>query len=341
MSSSKDQDAIIHFPILIGDIGGTNARFAILMDAYAQPKEFPVLATADFETIEDAIQTKILDKTSIQPRSAIFAIAGPVDSDEIHLTNCPWIVRPKQMIKDFFLDDVIVLNDFEAQALAAASLDTEHRHAIGGGKIEHHASRVVLGPGTGLGVAGLVYSRHSWIPVPGEGGHIDLGPRTDRDFAIFPHLERIGGRVSAEQILCGSGLVNLYSAICKADGQGPVFSAPHEVTAAGLDGADPVASEALSLFATYLGRVAGDLALVFMARGGVFLAGGIVQKIIPVLEKPEFRAAFEDKAPHGALLKTMPTFVVTHPLAALFGLASYARTPIRFGVATEGRRWRA
>ena len=164
MSSSKDHDAIIHFPILIGDIG------------------------------------------------------GPVDSDEIHLTNCPWIVRPKQMIKDFFLDDVIVLNDFEAQALAAASLDTEHRHAIGGGKIEHHASRVVLGPGTGLGVAGLVYSRHSWIPVPGEGGHIDLGPRTDRDFAIFPHLKRIGGRVSAEQILCGSGLVNLYTAICKAAG---------------------------------------------------------------------------------------------------------------------------
>ncbi|MEX3010952.1 glucokinase [Hoeflea sp. TYP-13] len=341
MPNIMDQEAIIHFPILIGDIGGTNARFAILVDAYAQPKEFPILATADFATIEEAIQVSVLDKTSVQPRSAIFAIAGPVDGDETRLTNCPWVVRPKQMINDFFLEDVIVLNDFEAQALAAASLDEEHLHDIGGGTCEANTSRVVLGPGTGLGVAGLVYSNHSWIPVPGEGGHIDLGPRTDRDFAIFPHIERIDGRVSAEQILCGSGMVNLYHAICKADERTPSYSAPHEITAAGLDGADSVAAETLSLFASYLGRVAGDLALVFMARGGVFLSGGIAQKIIPVLEKPEFRTGFEDKAPHGALLQSIPTSVITHPLAALFGLASFARTPVRFGVATEGRRWRA
>lgn len=341
MPNIMDQDAIIHFPILIGDIGGTNARFAILMDAFAQPKEFPVLATADFKTLEEAIQTNVLDKTSIQPRSAIFAIAGPVDGDEIQLTNCPWVVRPKKMMADFCLDDVIVLNDFEAQALAAASLDEQHRYAIGGGKIEPNTSRVVLGPGTGLGVAGLVYSNHNWIPVPGEGGHIDLGPRTERDLAVFPHLERIGGRVSAEQVLCGSGLVNLYLAVCKADEITPAYSAPAEITVAGLADTDPVASETLSLFATCLGRVAGDLALVFMARGGVFLAGGIAQKIVPILEKPEFRAAFEDKAPHENLLQSVPTFVITHPLAALSGLASYARTPIRFGVATDGRRWRA
>ena len=341
MPNIMDQEAIIHFPILIGDIGGTNARFAILVDAYAQPKEFPILATADFETIEEAIQTCVLDKTSVQPRSAIFAIAGPVDGDETPLTNCPWIVRPRQMMSDFFLEDVIVLNDFEAQALAAASLDEEYRRRIGGGEIDSNASRVVLGPGTGLGVAGLVYSNHNWIPVPGEGGHIDLGPRTERDFAIFPHLERIEGRISAEQVLCGAGMVNLYRALCTADEIEPVFKAPHEITAAGLEGADPVAAETLSLFATYLGRVAGDLALVFMARGGVFLSGGIAQKIVPVLEKPEFRAAFEDKAPHSALLRSIPTNVITHPLAALFGLASFARTPIRFGVATEGRRWRA
>lgn len=341
MPNIMDQEAIVHFPILIGDIGGTNARFAILVDAFAQPKEFPILATADYKSIEEAIQVCVLDKTSVQPRSAIFAIAGPVDGDEIQLTNCPWVVRPKQMMQDFFLEDVIVLNDFEAQALAAASLDDEHRHAIGSGTIEANTSRVVLGPGTGLGVAGLVYSNHNWIPVPGEGGHIDLGPRSDRDFAIFPHLERIGGRISAEQILCGSGMVNLYRALCAADEVKPAFGAPHEITAAGLDGSDPVAAETLSMFATFLGRVAGDLALVFMARGGVFLSGGIAQKIIPVLEGPEFRTAFEDKAPHEEMMRAIPTCVITHPLAALFGLASFARTPVRFGVATEGRRWRA
>ncbi|MEM9106240.1 MAG: glucokinase [Pseudomonadota bacterium] len=341
MPNIMDQDAIIHFPILIGDIGGTNARFAILVDAYAQPKEFPILATADFASIEEAIQVSVLDKTSVQPRSAIFAIAGAVDGDETQLTNCPWIVRPKQMIKDFFFEDVIVLNDFEAQALAAASLDFDHLENIGGTAAESTMSRVVMGPGTGLGVAGLVYSNHNWIPVPGEGGHIDLGPQTERDYAIFPHVARIDGRVSAEQILCGSGMVNLYNAICAADKREPVHAAPQDITAAGLDGSDPVAAETLTLFATYLGRVAGDLALVFMARGGVFLSGGIAQKIITVLQRPHFRKAFEEKSPHSGLLKTIPTSVITHPLAALFGLASYARTPVRFGVATEGRRWRA
>jgi len=341
MPNIMDQEAIIHFPILIGDIGGTNARFAILVDAYAQPKEFPILATADFATIEEAIQISVLDKTSVQPRSAIFAIAGAVDGDETQLTNCPWVVRPKQMIKDFFLEDVIVLNDFEAQALAAASLDAEHLHGIGAATAASNMSRVVMGPGTGLGVAGLVYSNHNWIPVPGEGGHIDIGPQTERDYAVFPHIERIDGRVSAEQLLCGSGMVNLYKAICAADSQQPVHALPQEITAAGLGGSDAAAAETLSLFATYLGRVAGDLALVFMARGGVFLSGGIAQKIITVLERPEFRNAFEDKAPHSGLLKSIPTSVITHPLAALFGLASYARTPVRFGVATEGRRWRA
>ena len=341
MPSVTDQDSIIRFPILIGDIGGTNARFAILIDAYAEPKEFPIVATADFSSIDEAIQTNVLDKTSVQPRSAIFAIAAPVGGDEIALTNCPWVVRPKQMIETFSLDDVILLNDFEAQALAAASLEPENRAMIGGGSMENTASRVVLGPGTGLGVAGLVYSNHHWIPVPGEGGHIDLGPRSERDLQVFPHIERIEGRVSAEQVLCGRGLVHLYLALCAADAIKPAFATPPEITAAGLDRSDPTATETLSLFATYLGRVAGDLALIFMARGGVYLAGGIVQKIMPVLQQPEFRHAFEDKAPHGELMKSIATGVVTHPLAALHGLASYARTPIRFGVSTEGRRWRA
>jgi glucokinase len=203
------------------------------------------------------------------------------------------------------------------------------------------ASRVVLGPGTGLGVGGLVHARGSWIPVPGEGGHVDLGPRTTRDLQIFPHVETIEGRVSAEQILCGRGIVNLYLAICTADGIEPVYADPADITSHALAGSDPVAVETISLFSTYLGRVAGDMAMIFMARGGVFLSGGISQKILPALKKPEFRAAFEDKAPHSELLSTIPTYVVTHPLAAVAGLSSYARNPESFGVSTDGRRWRA
>ncbi len=341
MTPSTDLPTSLVFPILIGDIGGTNARFAILVDAYAEPKQFPTLSTADFATIDEAIQTGVLDKTALQPRSAILAVAGPVKGDEIDLTNCDWVIRPRDMISGLGFEDVIVINDFEAQALAAASLEPEHLKKIGGGEILASASRVVVGPGTGLGVAGLIHARHTWFPVPGEGGHVDIGPRSRRDLDLFPHYETVGGRVSAEQLLCGRGLMNIYRAICKADGRDLRAASPAEITTFGLDGVDTAAVETLSLFATYLGRVAGDLALVFMARGGVYLAGGIAQKIVPALSRPEFRAAFEDKAPHSELLGAIPTFVVTHPLAALSGLASFARTPVRFGVATEGRRWRA
>lgn len=339
MAHMTEQDHNYPFPILIGDIGGTNARFAILVDAFAEPKEFPVIATSDFSTIDEAIQAGVLDRTSMQPRTAILAVAGPVDGDEIDLTNCPWVVRPKAMIAELGFDEVVVVNDFAAQALAVASLEEENRTRIGRGRIEPNASRVVVGPGTGLGVAGLVRAQRKWIPVPGEGGHIDLGPRSERDFAIFPHIKRIEGRVSAEQLLCGRGLVNIYRAICTTDGMEPVHATPADITTAGLEAGDPQSTETLTLFATYLGRCAGDLALIFMAQGGVYLAGGISQKIVKALQKPEFRSAFEDKAPHSELLATMPTFVMTHPLAALSGLGAYARTPALFGVATEGRHW--
>ncbi|WP_265516112.1 glucokinase [Nitratireductor luteus] len=341
MAHPSIQDTVLDFPILIGDIGGTNARFAIVVDSYAEPREFPVVQTADFATIDEAIQTTILDQTNIMPRSAVLAVAGPVDGDEIDLTNCDWVVRPKQMMAELGFSDVVVLNDFEAQALAVVALGEEHLEKIGGGVAETTGSRVVLGPGTGLGVAGLVHARHTWIPVPGEGGHVDIGPRTERDLEIFPHVERIDGRVSAEQLLCGRGLVNLYRAIGKADGKDAKLATPAEITGAALERRDDIAMEALDLFVTYLGRLAGDLGLVFMSRGGVFLTGGIAQKIVPALQNGKFRAAFEDKAPHSALLADMPVFVITHPMAALSGIAAFARTPARFGVETSGRRWRS
>ena len=340
MAIQSGDDSVLQFPILIGDIGGTNARFAILVDANAEPKQFPIVQTADFATIDDATQSAILDRTSLQPRSAVLAVAGPVDGDEIELTNCPWVVRPRAMIENLGLHDVVVLNDFEAQALAVVALGAEHMEKIGSGTPDPTAGRGVLGPGTGLGVAGLIHACHRWIPVPGEGGHMDIGPRTPRDHEVFPHLEPIEGRISGEQLLCGRGLVNIYRAVAKAEDVEPRFTTPAEITGAALEKSDTVAEEALSMFVTCLGRTAGDLALVFMSRGGVYLTGGIAQKIVPALQTGNFRAAFEDKAPHKELMRDMPVYVITHPLAALSGLAAYARTPVRFGVETSGRRWK-
>ncbi|MGN6465317.1 MAG: glucokinase [Rhizobiaceae bacterium] len=341
MQPTDSDDGVLKFPILIGDIGGTNARFAILVDSYAEPKEFPTVQTADFPNIDDAIQTAILDHTSIQPRSAVLAVAGPVEGDEIELTNCQWVVRPKEMATGLGLEDIVVLNDFEAQALSVVALGEDQMEKIGRGVAEGDASRVILGPGTGLGVAGLVHACHRWIPVPGEGGHMDIGPRTPRDFEVFPHLEKIEGRISGEQLLCGRGLVNIYRAIAKADKKTPALATPAEITAAGLEKSDPIATEAVSMFVTCLGRTAGDLALVFMSRGGVYLTGGIAQKIVPALKSGAFRRAFEDKATHSELLRAMPVYVITNPRGAVAGLAAYARTPARFGVATHGRRWKS
>ncbi|WP_136621623.1 MULTISPECIES: glucokinase [Mesorhizobium] len=335
-----DDDTLLRFPILIGDIGGTNARFSIVLDTNSEAGEPTIVQTANYNTIDEAIQAAVLDRSSVRPNSAVLAVAGPVDGDEIELTNCPWIVKPRKMFANLGLSDIVVLNDFEAQALAVVALGEEHMEKIGGGTPEPNAGRVVLGPGTGLGVAGLVYALRHWIPVPGEGGHMDIGPRTPRDFEVFPHIEKLEGRISGEQILCGRGLVNVYRAVAKADGKPSPFTTPAEVTAAALAKTDPVAQEALETFVTCLGRTAGDLALVFMSRGGVFLTGGIAQKIVPALKAGNFRAAFEDKAPHSALMRTMPVYVITHPLAALLGLAAYARNPTLFGVQTEGRRWR-
>jgi glucokinase len=340
MPGRDDDINVLDFPILIGDIGGTNARFAILVDSQAEPKEFPNVQTADFGNIDEAIQTAILDRTSIQPRSAVLAVAGPVSGDEIDLTNCDWVVRPKEMFERLGLSDIVVLNDFEAQALATVALGEDHMERICDGEADQSASRVVLGPGTGLGVAGMVHARHIWIPVPGEGGHVDMGPRTPRDHEIWPHLEPIEGRISAEQMLCGRGLVNIYRAVAMADSGQPRFTTPAEITGAALDESDAVAQEALDIFITCLGRLAGDLALIFMSRGGVFLTGGIAQKIIPALKRPLFRKAFEDKAPHSELLRAMPVYVITHARGALAGLTDFARTPMRFGIETNGRRWK-
>lgn len=328
------------YPVLVGDIGGTNARFALVESPSANARNFPSVQTADFANIDDAIKAAVLD-TGARPVTLILAIAGPVAGDEIPMTNCPWVIRPRAIIRDLGFREIMVLNDFEAQALAVVALGKEHMHQVGGGTPVESAARVVLGPGTGLGVAGLVQHQGAWIPVPGEGGHMDLGPRSPRDFEIFPHIEKIEGRISGEQMLCGRGLVNCYRAVAKANGDAPALDRPSQVTAAALDGTDKNAVEALDLFVTCLGRTAGDLALVFMAKGGVYLTGGIAQKVVPALTSGSFRAAFDDKAPHSKWISNVPVFVMTHPLAAVEGLAEFARHPARFGIETGARQWSA
>ncbi|MEM0899424.1 MAG: glucokinase [Pseudomonadota bacterium] len=341
MANSLPRGSALPFPILIADIGGTNARFAILKDVHAAPVEFGDTKASTYETFNEAVQQQVLDHTSLMPQTAVIAVAGPIKGDRIDLTNNHWIVEPLRMLEELSLKHVVVINDFEAQALAVVSLEDKHLKRIGDGVFDGAANRVVIGPGTGLGVAGIVHAANTWIPVAGEGGHVDLGPRTPRDTEIFPHIQTIGGRVSGEQVLCGRGLVNLYCAVAKASGSDPAYETPEDITNAALSDADAVASETISLFSEYLGRVAGDLALVFMARGGVYISGGITLKMGGAFDEQRFLTGFKNKEPHNDIMAQISAAVVTHDRAPMEGLAAYAKTPSRFGVALDGRYWRS
>jgi glucokinase len=328
-------------PVLIADIGGTNARFALAGEADDGIVRFPDEQGASFPTVDDAI-ARALDHSGARPRSAVLALAGPIQGDAVAMTNSPWVIEPKRLIKRFGFEEVILLNDFEALSLSLADLTGGDLDFIGKGSAEPMRPRVVLGPGTGLGAAALIHARGIWIPVPGEGGHIDLAPVTDRDFAIWPHVEKPGpGSISGEALLSGSGLVRLYRAVAAANGVKAVLTTPPDIAKAGLDGSDATAKETLDLFAAYLGRLAGDLALVFVATGGVYLAGGITGHIAPALKSGHFREAFVDKFPHRPLLEGIGTAIITKPDAALAGIAAFARQPARFGVEPTGRLWRA
>ncbi len=328
------------FPVLIGDIGGTNARFSLVADAASEATRFPNVHTADFPSIDDAIAAVVIDKGGAKPKSAMLALAGPIAGDKVQLTNSPWVVEPKKSVARFGLEEMVLLNDFEAQSLALPGLTAGDIDQIGGGAMTDEGARVVVGPGTGLGAGALIQARDMWVPVPGEGGHVDLSPVSDRDFAVWPHVERQGGRVGAETLLCGAGMVRLYRAVAATDGVKADLATPEAVTAAGLSGANPQAAETLRLFAIHLGRIAGNLALIFMATGGVYLAGGISTKIAPVLKSGGFRDAFVAKWPHEKLLDRMATSIIIKEDAALAGIAAFARAPSRFGVELTGRRWR-
>jgi glucokinase len=330
----------IRFPVLIGDIGGTNARFALIADRDAPWERIPDIRTDDHPTVEDAIEKAVFTRTALRPKTAILALAGPISGEAVGLTNCDWIFEPRKLIPRYGMAGMILLNDFEALSLSLPGLGGDV-DPIGGGKALPERPKVVVGPGTGLGAGALIHARGAWVPVPGEGGHIDLGPVTERDFALWPHLEKSFGRFSAETLLCGPGLMRIYRGIASFEKRPAPFTTPAEVTSAGLDGSDPTSVEALDFFVTHLGRLAGNLAVVFVATGGVYLAGGISARIAPALKSGGFREAFVAKDPHRHIMEEMMTAIIVKPDPALAGIADFARHPERFGMELGDRWWQA
>lgn len=336
----EQQNTPLAYPVLVADIGGTNARFGIISDQHAEVKSFGDVKTADFDSLEDAVQATVLDRTSLWPAGAVIAIAGPVSGLKIAITNCDWDIEPSKIISHLGLEDLVIINDFEAVALALPALGKDQLQQIGGETVSGNAARLALGPGTGLGASGLIYSEHCWIPIPSEIAHTTIGPEGERQWAIWPHLTPVKGRITAESVLSGPGLLNIYKAVCAADGAEVKDLSPPDIPDAARAG-DAAAKDAVMIFAAILGRVSGDAALTFMASGGVYLAGGIPKKIADFIEESDFRANFENKAPHEDMARKIPVYLIRDEYPAFTGVAAYARMPRRFGLNLTDRRWSA
>lgn len=307
---------------LVGDIGGTNARFALADLDTLGLTDVAILSGADFPTLADAANA-YLARHAARPRQAALAIAAPIIGDTIRFTNSPWVCSVSALGADMQVESLSLLNDFEALAHALPHLDRGGLVRIGGGEPHPHAAKVVLGPGTGLGVGGLVRSASGWIPVPGEGGHVALAAETPEEFGIIETMRRSFGRVSAERLLSGPGLSDLHDAIRMVAGAPPTRLAPGEIIAAARAGEDKPAIEALNRFIVWLGRFAGDMALSFGARGGVYIGGGIAPRILPELQDGRFRTAFEAKGRMTPFVAPIPIHVITTGDAALTGVAAF------------------
>jgi len=305
--------------ILLADVGGTHSRFA-LAGATGRPERIVVIANDMFADLQTAV-AQYLNDTGAPLYGAILAVAGPIEGEEVALTNRTWRFRRDEFAKRFALSPLRVINDFEAIAWALPSLGSADTRPLGAVRPPREITKVVLGPGTGLGVAALLRADGRWHVAASEGGHASFGPQTDDETEVFARVRReCGGIVTAEAVLSGPGLLRLARAL---DPNGSYHDS-EAIVAQALAG-EPRALAAARLFVRLLGRFAGGLALTFKAFGGVYVTGGVGRGLGALLDEPQFRAAFDMHPPHEALLKAIPTLLITYEEPGLLGCATLAK----------------
>lgn len=316
-------------PRLIADIGGTNARFALLDDV--QPRDELVLPCADYPDLVSAVEHYLnsvgANAGAHRPVEAAFAIAGPITGDIVRMTNHVWQFSASRTREQLGLRRLIILNDFTALAMAVRHLPPGELQRVGDGRAAPGMPIAVLGPGTGLGVSGLIPAGGHWIPLQGEGGHVTLSVMNEREMAVFAQLHKRFSHVSAERVLSGPGLVNLYEALCALDGVVPEVLAPPDVTRRATDASCRICLEAVSIFCALLGTMAGNLVLTLGALGGAYIGGGVVPSLGPLFTSSPFRDRFEDKGRYVDYLAAVPTYVIHTALPAFIGLASAFDVP--------------
>jgi glucokinase len=307
---------------LIGDIGGTNARFAIAQDGkYGQLRHVEV---DHYPSLQDALSDylKSLPAGERSNLSGALAIAGPVLGDRISMTNKAWSFSVDALKQGLALASLVVVNDFAATARAIPHIPRQDIFTVGPAQPDAKGNIGVIGPGTGLGMSALIPNGSDWVLVAGEGGHATLAASTPEEFAIVEMLRRRWSHVSAERVLSGSGLVNLYEALCEIGGSEPLILSPADVTRHAINKTDKVCIRAFALFCEFLGSVAGDLALTVSAFGGVYVAGGILPRFKEAFAASAFRERFESKGRFASMLAKMPTSLILEESPALIGLAN-------------------
>jgi glucokinase len=316
---------------LLADIGGTNVRFA-LVDARApaplREDRIRHYEVADFAHLHDAARHYLDELQAPRPSSAVFAVAGRIDGDVARITNHPWTISRSETREHLGLSRVRLVNDFAAQAMAVELLDGDDLVWLGGADWRHppaaHSNFAVIGPGTGLGVSGLIVRNGRGIALETEGGHVAFAPEGDEEIAVLARLAARYGRVSNERLISGGGLVNIHRALCELDGAAVVEGfKPRDVTA-GADAGDARCGRALDLFCAVFGAATGDLVLTLGAWDGAFLTGGLVPRLLPRLKSSQFRVRFEAKGRFREAMSRVPTMAVVHPQAGLLGAAAFA-----------------
>ncbi len=308
-------------PDLIADIGGTNARFALATpDGRIEAER--ILSGADYPDLIQAATAYLREIPGPGPRRAAVAVATPVTGDWIEFTNSPWSFSTEAARRALGLERLLILNDFTALALALPLLGPDERRQVGGGTAVANAPIGLIGPGTGLGVSGLVWSGNHWIALETEGGHVTFSPANEREWAISQILRHRFGHVSPERVLAGPGWVEVYTALAELDGRKPEGLTPGEITRRALAGTCPHCLEVQELFCAALGTAAGNLAITLGARGGVYIGGGIVPRLGDFFDRSAFRARFEAKGRFSDYLAAIPTWVITANNPALRGAAA-------------------
>ena len=320
--------------VLLADIGGTNARFALADPCAEAPlmvDSVQRFAVSDFPSLADAARHYLRETGQHDSGivEGVFAVAGRVDGDEARITNHPWVISRPRTQAQLGFERVTLVNDFAAQAMAIPLLQSGDVVRIGGAswvpdESPAHRTYAILGPGTGLGVGGLVIRDGRHYPLETEGGHVSFPPGTPEELAILDRLSAQFGRVSNERLVCGPGLVNIHRALSEIAGEDPGPMQPADITA-GAQAGDPRCSRAVDVFCAVFGAISGDLVLTLGAWDGVFLTGGLVPKMLDALQHSGFRQRFEHKGRFSPTMARVPSLAVLHPHAGLLGTAAIAR----------------